>query len=387
MPEKNLVFLSYAHDDLDMVWKIYNGLKERKVNVWLDKDNNIKPGRWYPQIKKKIYQSKYFIFCVSQAAIKKTGGGGEKPGFCDKELQRAYELAMNQSDDKFTIIPVRLEDCERGDHRLSIFQQYDLFTDFENNLDNLAVNLEGISLSDAKAKDGRTEDEKLIEGLTGKGYVAYFSGDFKTALHLYESLIKINPKDNLSWFNKGAALRDLGKHEEALKAFEKAIELDPKLAAPWNGKGNAQWALGRYEEALEAYEKAIELDPKYAYPWNGKGNALRNLGKHEEAIKAFEKAIELDSKLAIPWYGKGNAQWALGKYEEAIKAYDKSIGLDPKSAAPWNGKGNALSDLGKYEEALEAYETALKILEKTKGKDHPLTNLVRDNLAKAKKEF
>jgi hypothetical protein len=35
--ERNLVFLSYAHEDLEKVRRVYDGLKERELNVWFDK--------------------------------------------------------------------------------------------------------------------------------------------------------------------------------------------------------------------------------------------------------------------------------------------------------------------------------------------------------------
>jgi hypothetical protein len=47
---------------------------------------------------RQICLSKYFIFCVSEASIKKTSG--TEPGFADKELQRAYEIAISQPDDR-----------------------------------------------------------------------------------------------------------------------------------------------------------------------------------------------------------------------------------------------------------------------------------------------
>jgi len=37
MPKREYAFLSYAHEDLDQVHKVYEGLKDRKVNVWFDK--------------------------------------------------------------------------------------------------------------------------------------------------------------------------------------------------------------------------------------------------------------------------------------------------------------------------------------------------------------
>jgi hypothetical protein len=182
-PERKLVFLSYAHDDLKKVREVYEGLKKRKVNIWFDRED-LGLGKWYQQIMRQISLSKYFIFCVSKASILKTGG--DKPGFADTELQRAYEIAMTQPDDVFTIIPVRLEDCGHGDHRLSAFQQYELFKDFEKELDRLAVQIGGISLDDAKARDERTEEEKLIDGFKTKGELFYYHRDYENAAKFYE---------------------------------------------------------------------------------------------------------------------------------------------------------------------------------------------------------
>ncbi len=171
--EREYVFISYAHENLEQVLKVYEGLKKRKVNVWIDK-RDLVPGRWKPQIFKAISRSKYFVICLSNAAIKKTSG--EKPGFQDEELQTAWEFAREQDERGFTIIPVRLEDCGRGDMRLSGWQQYDLFEDWEGVLDKLAVNLGGISLSDVAAIDERTEIEKILAGMIGKAEIFYAAG-------------------------------------------------------------------------------------------------------------------------------------------------------------------------------------------------------------------
>jgi len=47
-------FLSYAHDDLELVREVYEGLKKRKVDVWFDKVDLV-PGKWKPQIEKQIH--------------------------------------------------------------------------------------------------------------------------------------------------------------------------------------------------------------------------------------------------------------------------------------------------------------------------------------------
>jgi hypothetical protein len=62
---RDRVFLSYAHEDLDTVRRIHAGLKERQLNVWLDKVD-LGPGRWKPAITKAIAQSRFFLICISE---------------------------------------------------------------------------------------------------------------------------------------------------------------------------------------------------------------------------------------------------------------------------------------------------------------------------------
>jgi len=352
--EREYAFLSYAHEDLEKVRKVYEGLKKREVNVWFDKED-IKQGRWKPQILKAIRSSKYFVICLSNAALEKLKN---KKGVQHEEFYFAYDLAINQPEDKFTIVPVRLEDCERGDRRLIIYEQYDLFEDWEGVLDELTVNLGGISLSDATAKDERTEYEKALENVIKKGFMFYNMGEYDTALSYVESAIKLKPDDNEAWYVKGVSLDALGRHEEALKAYDKAIELNPDLAASWTNKGAALDALGRHEEALKAYDKAIELNPDLAASWTNKGVALAALGRYEDALKAYEKAIELNPDSPESWNLRGVALQTLGRHEEALEAYDKALELNPDLTASWANKGAAFAALGRYEEASKSYSKA-----------------------------
>jgi hypothetical protein len=66
----NRVFLSYAHENLDMVRRIYAGLKERKLEVWFDKED-LGPWLWKRKTKKTSPKSRYVIICMSEAVLKK----------------------------------------------------------------------------------------------------------------------------------------------------------------------------------------------------------------------------------------------------------------------------------------------------------------------------
>lgn len=287
---RDRVFISYAHEDLDMVREVVYGLKKRKLNVWFDKEH-LGTGKWKPQTIKAINRSRYFVLCISQAALRKTG---EEPGFTDDELTAAYNIAESQPGKDFTIVPVRLEDCGRGDFRISSFQQYDLFDDFEGGLDKLAVSLGGMSLSDATAKDERTEDEKITEALFGKAEAAYYANEIETALTIWNSVLTIAPNKLEAWYGKGVALGRLGRHDEALEAYDKALKINPDYPEAWSNKGVALDSLGRHDEALKACDKTLEINPDVPDAWSNKGDALVRLGRYDEALKACDKALEIN---------------------------------------------------------------------------------------------
>jgi len=353
------VFLSYASENLDMVRKVYEGLKKRNVNVWFDMER-LGPGPpWKLQVKKAIVSSRYFVICISEAALKKTGD--ISPGFQDEELQSAYEIAMAQPVTAFAIIPVRLEDCDRGDHRLSMYQQYDLFRDFEGVLDKLALHMGGESLADKTATDARSEEEKTVQVLLGKAMASWYAGDYEAALTLSHSATLLYPISVEAWLGYGICLAQLGRYGEALEVCNKIIGLKPDDVKAWIIKGSALSMLGCYKEALGAYDRAIELKPDDANVWAVKGIVIARLQRYEEALEAFDKAIGLEPGDANFWGSKADTLGILGRYEEALEAYDKAIELNPDGEDFWGGKGITLHKLGRYEEALQAIARAKEL--------------------------
>lgn len=324
--KRKQIFISYAHEDLETVKSIVQGLKKRELHIWFDKED-IGTDPWRPQIEKAISRSRFFIICISKAALKKTG---DEPGFQDEELNKAYKFAESLSTSDFTIVPVRLEDCERGDFRTISFQQYDLFPDFKKGLDKLAVHLGGVSLSDTTAQDERTEAKKIIEGLLGKANAAIFAQDFETALTILNSILVLDLNNIVALISKGVVLVGLDRFEEALPVLDKALELNPDSVIAWFGKSVILNKLGRFDEALPVLDKLLELNPDSADSWNSKGIALHYLGRHEEALQAYEKSLELGPDDAVVWNNKGNALYNLGRSEEAQIAFKKSSELGRK---------------------------------------------------------
>ena len=362
---ENQVFISYAHEDLETVKKIIHGLKERQINVWFDRQN-LGPGRWKDQIIKAITRSRYFVICVSHSALRKTGD--ERPGFQDKELQSAYSIAESQSDHSFTIIPIRLENCRRGDFRLSSFHQFDLFNDFEDGLDRLAVHLGGFPLSDDSIDNQVSDDNRMIVSLFGKVAAANIANELEKALSLINAILSLEKEKyfnktmkSLAYYFKGSILRAMGNPEKALNLLDKSLSLDDRNTFAWNNKGVSLSELGRHKEALMAFEKALKINDKEPIDWIGKGSALGGMNRHEEALKSFESALVIDPTNSLALYNKGYALQKLGRYEDALISFDKAIDIEPGEYSFWQFKGIVLGKLSRHKEALTAFEKVIEL--------------------------
>lgn len=356
--KKHQVFLSYAHEDLAKVRDIYAGLKKRGLNVWFDKED-LKIGKWKSKIQKAIPKSRFFIICISKAALRKTGD--DTPGYQDEELQIAWEIAREVSEEDFSIVPVRIENCGRGDHRLTPFNQYDVFNDFELELNKLAVDLGGKSLSETHAEEEQTALEKVIRSLDGKAIAAYYAGDFETTIKNFDIVTNLRPDDASAWVNKGFSLVLVGKSLEAGEAFDRAIAINPDSDTAWSGKCVALCDIGKHTEAIEAGDRAIAINPDDASAWVNKGTSLSMAHKHAEAIEAYDRAIGIDQHDSAAWHNKGIALGFLGKDSEAIEAFDQAIIINPGEAESFYYKSISLRAIGKDSDAEEAYNQAMTI--------------------------
>lgn len=187
-----LIFLSYAHEDVKRVREIYGELKVRGLNLWFDKED-MRPGPWKAQLERAIAQSRYFFVCLSVAALRKLQ---ERPGTQEEELAFACRIAAGVPVGELTIVPLRLEECGRGDHRLSIFHQYDLFgPERDAELDRLAVHHGGRALGDAEARDRRSADERRRDELRGEAAAYDLIGDELSFAAMLGELVREAPHE------------------------------------------------------------------------------------------------------------------------------------------------------------------------------------------------
>lgn len=115
---------------------------------------------------------------------------------------------------------------------------------------------------------------------------------------LEEAVSEIPPsEDELSaeeWFNRAVELGNNQQYVEAIKAYTQVIRLNPRYNWAYNNRGITYFSLKELDKALADYNKAIELAPQYAITYNNRGVTYHYLKEFKKAILDYETTLSLD---------------------------------------------------------------------------------------------
>jgi formylglycine-generating enzyme required for sulfatase activity len=99
------VFLCHASDDKPAVGELYRRLQADGFDPWLDEANLLPGQNWPIEIPKAVRNSHVVIVCLSRHAI-------AKPGYIQKEIKFALDVADEQPEGTIFLIPLKLEECD-----------------------------------------------------------------------------------------------------------------------------------------------------------------------------------------------------------------------------------------------------------------------------------
>lgn len=124
MQQKPIVFISYAHEDIEIVKKFHKELTQTGITVWFDKES-LRPGEhWRPAIKKAIRSCRFFIALLSSNSV-------GKRGYVQNELREALDVLDELPESDIFLLPIRINECQPSHQKLYDIQWVDLFPSWE----------------------------------------------------------------------------------------------------------------------------------------------------------------------------------------------------------------------------------------------------------------
>lgn len=161
------IFLAHAKEDKEYVRKLYQELKGKGLEPWLDEVNLLPGEKWDDKIKEAIKKSRFFLACLSSFSVSKNG-------YVQKELKVALGELEKKAINVVYFIPALIEDIELpnitvGTINLVDYQAAKLFE--KNGLEKLIQSLrKEINIYD-EVKDGEKSEFDIIRNFISEGEV------------------------------------------------------------------------------------------------------------------------------------------------------------------------------------------------------------------------
>ena len=214
----------------------------------------------------------------------------------------------------------------------------------------------------------------------------YFKGACEDAIEVLRAALSIAPESVEIHAGLARCYDELGFEEKALEEYETIIKLDPKNALSYYYCGELVFRRKDFPGTLNYLKKAaffadsdelmLKIDMLAA-------SSYFELEEYDKAIDSYEKIIYYLPEEPVLYYSLGNIYYKLGDKEKALQNYKKCLKLDPYGnyvsvnkvinyleGSPFEEalssdehikRGLEYEQKGNYTKAEEEYEKALEI--------------------------
>jgi len=181
-----------------------------------------------------------------------------------------------------------------------------------------------------RAAASQPEDIGLLKTLGDAYLIADRAVD---ALHVYETLISLEPEASEHWCALGTARLTMGNLEKAEAAYIRAAEIDPSDAPVFFSRLADDFLRAGYpENAQAAIERCLALKPSDPLYLMDLGDILIHRGKPDAAADAYARAAFLNPASAgACWYRLGDLLAKKGLHTPATEAVVKAVTAEPEN--------------------------------------------------------
>lgn len=200
----------------------------------------------------------------------------------------------------------------------------------------------------------------------------------KAMLNGYTELLKENPKDYQTLYERAAQYYSLSRYEDAHTDLVKALEYTPAKEKALRESELSLMAdvaieMKNYDLALQSINEALALNPgNYAYTYK-KGNILLYLNRPEEAYKVFASMQGMKSRSQEAYFGMAKACIAMKNYSEAEDLMKEAENADQSNYLTYCRLGDLYMDMEQPENAATNYLLGFTM---AKESQRPLESLI-----------
>lgn len=183
---------------------------------------------------------------------------------------------------------------------------------------------------------GQTEKQLFKRGLEKLGIQ-----DFEGAEIDFSMVLKLNPRNDVAYFNRAFARQKLGDHTGAIQDFSLALDINPVNPEGYFRRGNSKLDLEDYLGALQDFNICIRGRPKEHKYYQGRAMAKSGLQDFRGAITDLTYAIRLTKgKEMVYIFDRADAFINLKEFEKAVKDLDRVVKSKPNDPGAYNARAS-----------------------------------------------
>ncbi len=118
----------------------------------------------------------------------------------------------------------------------------------------------------------------------------------KRGLDFYDNAIRISPKSEEAYYNRGLLLQNLGQLDDAANDYKKAIAINPEFAPAYYNIGYLNFYKDQVDLALDAFEEAIAINASYTKAIYMRGLCYEAKKDREKARENYLLCLRIDNK-------------------------------------------------------------------------------------------
>ena len=201
---------------------------------------------------------------------------------------------------------------------------------------------ERLSRAKAALNGAERADSQSLSTQLARGYY-YYHGlrDYDRALRELDSIADRLPNDREVLAAIAAIYRRQGRLEEAIHIYERVIELDPRDSGRWSELATSYRAMRQTDKTLTALDRLIELQPDLGSWYTFKAESVAELTGDLKAARAIlEQASGMDeATLTRGWMGQfyKERDWdGVIEMAQSLKVDNPSSTIFRDSTIAWN---------------------------------------------------
>jgi len=209
----------------------------------------------------------------------------------------------------------------------------------------------------------RTEDRSInVEfAYFMQGNSLYNLAQYSDAIRAYGSALRLNPKLEAAFANRGTAEALLGMTNPALADFAKSLREDPQDVGAMVNEGAAFLLARQPNETIRVERRALILSPGMTGALVNLGYAYQMKNQLNLALDQFAAAAKDPTATAMAAYQESIILHDKGQLKVAIGALDEVINLEPTSSQAYTTRGEFRFESGDNPGALQDEDKAIEL--------------------------